>query len=220
MLFTDRVHAGQQLAAALSDLAGQPDTILLALPRGGVPVAAEVANALGLPFDILLVRKLGVPGHEEYAMGAIAGGDLVFLNQQVLRQLRLEQSQVDAVIERERAELHRREQRYRGDYPAPDLEDRNVVLIDDGLATGATMRVAIRAANQAGARSVTVAVPLGASDTCAELAPLVDRLVCPHPLDDLGGVGAWYGDFSQTTDEQVIELLKQYRPGGAREQGE
>ncbi|WP_178114748.1 phosphoribosyltransferase [Pseudomonas saliphila] len=220
MLFTDRVHAGQHLAAALSYLAGQPDTILLGLPRGGVPVAAEVAKALGLPLDILLVRKLGVPGHEEYAMGAIAGGDLIFLNQQVLRQLRLGQSQVDAVIERERAELHRREQRYRGDYPAPDLKDRNVVLIDDGLATGATMRVAIRAANQAGARSVVVAVPLGASDTCAELAPLVDRLECPYPLDDLGGVGAWYGDFSQTTDEQVIELLEQYRRGGAREEDE
>lgn len=219
MLFTDRAHAGQQLADALSDLAGQPDIILLALPRGGVPVAAEVAKAFGLPLDVLLVRKLGVPGHEEYAMGAIADGDLIFLNQQVLKQLRLGQSQIDAVIDRERAELHRREQRYRGERPAPELKDRNVVLIDDGLATGATMRVAIRAAHQAGARSVTVAVPVGASDTCAELATLVDNLVCPHPLDDFGGVGYWYGDFSQTTDEQVIQLLKQYR-GGASEQSE
>ncbi|WP_150301332.1 phosphoribosyltransferase [Pseudomonas profundi] len=220
MLFTDRAHAGKQLAKALSDLTGQPDLILLALPRGGVPVAAEVARALGLPLDILLVRKLGVPGHEEYAMGAIAGGDLIFLNQQVLRQLKLEQEQIDAVVERERAELHRREQRYRGQHPAPELNDHNVVLIDDGLATGATMRVAIRAAHQAGARSVTVAVPVGASDTCSELATLVDRLECPYPQSDLGGVGYWYEDFAQTTDEQVIQILQQYRPGGTSEQSE
>ena len=220
MLFTDRAHAGKELAAGLADLAGQVDTILLALPRGGVPVAAEVALALGLPLDILLVRKLGVPGHEEYAMGAIAGGDLIFLNQQVLRQLKLEQKQIDAVVERERAELHRREQRYRGEHPAPELHNRNVVLIDDGLATGATMRVAIRAAQQAGARSVVVAVPVGASDTCTELATMVDRLECPYAQTDLGGVGFWYDDFAQTTDEQVIQILQQYRPGGAREQSE
>ncbi|QJD60352.1 phosphoribosyltransferase [Pseudomonas sp. gcc21] len=217
MLFTDRAHAGQELAKALSDLAGQPELIVLALPRGGVPVAAEVAKALGLPLDILLVRKLGVPGHEEYAMGAIAGGDLIFLNQQVLRQLKLEQTQIDAVIERERAELHRREQRYRGERPSPELNDRNVVLIDDGLATGATMRVAIRAVHQAGARSVTVAVPVGASDTCDELAMLVDRLECPYSQSDLGGVGYWYDDFAQTTDAQVIQILQQYRAGGASE---
>ena len=217
MLFTDRVHAGKELAVTLADLAWQPDTLLLALPRGGVPVAAEVARALGLPLDILLVRKLGVPGHEEYAMGAIAGGDLIFLNQQVVRQLKLEQHQIEAVIERERAELHRREEHYRGEYPAPELDDRNVVLIDDGLATGATMRVAVRAARQAGARSITVAVPVGAADTCADLATLVDRLECPYPQTDLGGVGYWYDDFSQTTDEQVIQILQQYRPGGASE---
>lgn len=210
MFFSDRVSAGKALASALADYTGQHNTQLMALPRGGVPVAAEVARILGLPLDIILVRKLGVPGHEEYAMGAIAEGGLRFLNQDTLNQLRLSQAQIDAVIAREQAELLRRNRLYRADRPAEALAGKTVIVIDDGLATGATMQVAVAALKQAHAKAIVVAVPVASMESCAELRPQVDRLVCLHQPLDFGGVGRWYADFTQVSDEQVIELLQQY----------
>ncbi|WP_373185332.1 phosphoribosyltransferase [Halopseudomonas sp.] len=222
MHFTDRIHAGSELAAALADYSVREEAlngkiIVLALPRGGVPVAAEIADKLALPMDVLLVRKLGVPGHEEYAMGAIAAGGLIYINQDVVDMLRVSQAQIDKVIEREEAELGRRNELYRSGRPALELEGKTVILVDDGLATGATMQVAVSALRSAGVARVVAAVPVGAPDSCNRLRAQVDELVCLHQPEGFGGVGRWYRNFDQVSDSEVIDLLSQHR-GGRHEQ--
>lgn len=210
MIYSDRTQAGRELAGALGDYAGRDHVRLLALPRGGVPVAAEISGALRVSLDILLVRKLGLPGREEYAMGAIAEGGSCYLDHAVIKALGVGDEQVEAVLQREQAELQRRSQVYRGSELKPELQDCSAILVDDGLATGATMRAAIAAVRAGDAREVVVAVPLGAADTCRQLEALVDRLVCPHRLEFLRGVGLWYADFRQVSDAEVIALLQRY----------
>ena len=213
MIFRDRTEAGRQLAAKLVAYAGRPDVLVLALPRGGVPVAFEVARALRAPLDIFLVRKLGLPGHEELAMGAIATGGVRVLNEDVVRALRVSGEVIDAVAAEEQQELERRERLYRGDRPPADVGGRTVVLVDDGLATGATMRAAIAALRQRGPARVVVAVPVGAPETCAEFQDEADEAVCARTPEPFYAVGLWYGDFSQTTDEEVRDLLEQATGG-------
>jgi predicted phosphoribosyltransferase len=207
MRFRDRVHAGRELAGLLARYAHRPDVIVLGLPRGGMPVAAEVARALGVPFDVFLVRKLGVPGHEELAFGAIAQGGVQVLNDRLIADLDLPPFAVERVAARERAELERRDELYRGGRPFPALHERTVILIDDGLATGATMEAAVIALRRLGPARVVVAAPVGARETCDRLSGIGDEVVCaatPAPFD---AVGLWYEDFSQTTDEEVRALL-------------
>ncbi|MFC4346846.1 phosphoribosyltransferase [Kordiimonas lipolytica] len=203
MKYRDRTEAGRALAAALVDYTDRQDVLILALPRGGVPIAREVADTLGLAFDIMLVRKLGVPGQEELAMGAISVGGLCVLNEHIIGQLHLSEEVFDQVLTKEQAELARRNESYRGGRPAPKLDNRTVILVDDGLATGATMQVAVAACKKMHAREIIAAVPVGAVDSCAQLARQVDRLVCPFKPDPFWGVGHWYGDFSQVSDEEV-----------------
>jgi putative phosphoribosyl transferase len=209
MLYRDRREAGRQLAAKLAAYAGRPDVIVLALPRGGVPVAYEVARALGAPLDILLVRKLGLPGHEELALGAVASGGIRVLNEEVVRALRIPEEVIDQVAAEELEELERRERLYRGDRPPPDVRGRTVILIDDGLATGSTMRAAIAALRQQHPARIVVAVPVGAPETCAEFQDEADEAICALTPDPFYAVGHWYGDFTQTTDEEVRDLLEQ-----------
>jgi putative phosphoribosyl transferase len=206
--FRDRREAGRLLAARLSVYAGRPDVVVLALPRGGVPVAYEVAHALGAPLDVFLVRKLGMPGHEEFAIGAIASGDVLVLNEETLRDYGVRRDQVEAVVEAEKRELERREHRYRGDRPFRDLAGRTVILIDDGLATGSTMRAAVAALRQERPARVIVAVPTAPAETCDEMRAIVDEMVCLLTPEPFYAVGLWYDDFSQTTDEEVRELLE------------
>src|SRR6267143_5208276 len=206
--YRDRTEAGRYLAKKLAGYAGRPDVIVLALPRGGVPVAYEVARALGVPLDVFLVRKLGVPGHEELGMGAIASGGVRVVNQAMLRSLRISPQQLDAVIRAEEAELRRQERVYRGDRPPPDVSGRTAILVDDGLATGATMQAAVAALRSAGPREVVVAVPVAPPETCAELEVEADRVVCALTPEPFYAVGAWYRDFSQTSDDEVRELLR------------
>jgi predicted phosphoribosyltransferase len=203
------VEAGRHLAAKLRHYAHRPDAIVLALPRGGVPVASEVARALDLPLDIYLVRKLGVPGHEELAMGAIATGDARVLNERVIQMLSIPAGIIEAVAQREIRELARRERLYRGDRPAPDLGGKVAILIDDGLATGATMRAAAVALRGQGPAKIVVAVPVAARETCDELGGEVDEMVCASTPEPFDAVGKWYENFSQTTDEEVRLLLDQ-----------
>ena len=205
--FLDRHDAGRQLAAKLGQYRGAPDGIVLALPRGGVPVGYEVARELNLPLDVFLVRKLGVPGYEELAMGAIASGGVRIVNRDVVESLHISNAVLDMVAAREQGELERRERDYRGDRPAPDVTGRTVILVDDGLATGSTMRAAIAALRRAAAGRVVVAVPLGAQRVCGELADEADEIVCAEAPENLYAVGQWYIDFSQTSDEEVRELL-------------
>ena len=205
--FRDRREAGRLLAAKLSAYANRPDVVVLALPRGGVPVAAEVARALGAPLDVFVVRKLGVPGHEEFAFGAIATGGVRVLNEDVVRALQIPDRVIDAVAAREQEELARRERVYRGDRPPLDVRGRTVILVDDGLATGATMHAAIRALRQQQPARIVVAVPTASPETCDELKRVVDEVVCATTPDPFYAVGLWYEDFSQTTDEEVRELL-------------
>jgi putative phosphoribosyl transferase len=209
MLFRDRREAGQILARTLMAYADRQDVIVLALPRGGVPVAWEVARALHAPLDVFLVRKLGLPGHEELAMGAIASGGVRILNADLVRALRLSPDDIEAAVEKEQHELERRERLYRDDRPAPDVHGRTVILIDDGLATGSTMRAAVAALRQQGPARIIVAVPVGAAETCAELEREVDEVICARTPEPFYAVGIWYGDFSQTTDEEVHDLLEQ-----------
>jgi putative phosphoribosyl transferase len=206
--FRDRAHAGQVLAAHLDELRGRKDAIVLALPRGGVPVGYEVAVALGVPLDVFVVRKLGVPGHRELAMGAIASGGTRVLNEQVVSAVGATEEIIDAVAAEEERELLRREGLYRGDRPPPQVVGRTVVIVDDGLATGATMRAAAAAVRELGPAALWVAVPVAARPTCEELRPHVDAVVCTRMPDPFQAVGLWYEDFSDTTDDEIRELLR------------
>lgn len=205
--FKNRMQAGQQLAAALSGYSGNDKTMVLALPRGGVPVAHEVAAKLGLELDLWLVRKLGVPGHEELAMGAIAQGDIRVLNHDVVEQLGITKETIENVAAYELAELERRRKLYRGDAISPEIKSMTIIVVDDGLATGATMKAAVCALRQAKAAKIIVAVPVGSPSTCKELESLADEVVCLRTPVPFYGVGRWYKDFSQTSDEEVKELL-------------
>ena len=205
--YQDRVAAGRALARRLAEYAHRPSVLVMALPRGGVPVAYEVARALGAPLDVFVVRKLGVPGHEELAMGAIASGGVRVLNPEVLRMLDIPPEVVDAVAARELRELERREHAYRDDRPSPDVHGKTVILIDDGLATGATMRAAVAALRAQGPARIVVAVPVASPDTCAELSREVDEIICAETPEPFYGVGWWYEHFDQTTDAEVHELL-------------
>ena len=208
--YHDRRHAGEVLADAVAEALQQlPElsVLVLALPRGGVPVAAPVAALVGEPLDVLLVRKVGMPGQEELALGAVADGGVLVRNDSVLRLAGVDEATFERAVARARAELGERSLTLRGDRSPPTLRGSAVVLVDDGLATGATMRAAVSAAQGAGARAVIVAVPVGAPDVCRQLAELVDAVVCPLQPNGLGAVGAWYDDFTQTTDAEVRELL-------------
>lgn len=206
-IYRDRGHAGRTLGEEVARVRGMADPIVLALPRGGVPVAFEVAEALDAPLDLILVRKLGAPGQEEIALGAIASGGVRVLNEEIIRQLRVTPEQLEIVAARERVELRRREQAYRGGRPYPQVADRTAVLVDDGLATGATMRAAARALRQLHPASVVVAVPVAPLSTIEALRREVDDVVCPASPAPFFGVGMWYGDFTQTTDAEVRALL-------------
>lgn len=205
--FQDRRDAGRRLAARLAAYAGRPDTIVLALPRGGVPVGFEVARALGAPLDVFLVRKLGMPGREELALGALASGGVRVLNEGLVRELAIPEEVIDAIAAAESRELARREAAYRDNRPPPAIGGRTVILTDDGLATGATMRAAVAALRRRGPAAIVVAVPVAAPATCEAFRAIVEEVVClvlPEPFE---AVGYWYADFSQTTDEEVRDLL-------------
>jgi len=208
-LFKDRRDAGRKLAQELSAYAGRSDVNVLALPRGGVPVAYEVALALGAPLDIFIVRKLGLPGHEELAIGAIASGGVRVLNNDIVQALNIPQRVIDAIAQGELKELERRERAYRGDRPAPEVRGRTVILIDDGLATGASMRAAVAGMRAQNPARIVVAVPTAAPETCEKIQPQVDEIVCVMTPQPFYGVGRWYEDFSQTTDEEVGMLLEE-----------
>jgi putative phosphoribosyl transferase len=208
-LFVNRTEAGQRLAEALKTYAGREDVIVLALPRGGVPVAYQVAQFLNAPLDIFLVRKLGVPGREELAMGAIASGGVRVLNQSVVEALNIPGDIIIEVSEREQNELERREQTYRGSRLLVEIQGKTVILIDDGLATGASMRAAVTGLRQLNPAQIIVAVPTASLEACQKFEALVERTVCLATPEPFRGVGEWYGDFSQTSDEEVRELLQQ-----------
>ncbi|HEY8461822.1 MAG TPA: phosphoribosyltransferase [Blastocatellia bacterium] len=207
MRFKNRVEAGRFLAERLSAYANRPDTLVLGLPRGGVPVAYEVAMALNAPMDVFVVRKLGVPGHEELAMGAIATGGARYLNRDVIEHLRIPEEVIDEVTEQEKLELERRERLYRDNRPARSPRDRVVILVDDGLATGSSMRAAALAVRQQQPASIVVAVPVASIESCESLRGQADEIVCPYTPEPFYAVGLWYEDFSQTTDAEVRDLL-------------
>lgn len=207
--YRDRQEAGVILAKHLKDYANLPNVLILALPRGGVPVASAVAKVLQLPFDIFIVRKLGVPQHEELAMGAIASGGEVIYNVSLMHQLNLGQPDAEQVLAIEQKELLRREQLYRHGKSLPDLRGKTIILIDDGIATGYTMRAAIKALRKLAPEAIVVAVPVAAKSTCEEMLPLVDALVCPSQPEQFIAVGLWYEQFPQLTDEEVCEVLRQ-----------
>jgi putative phosphoribosyl transferase len=188
--------------------AGRPDVRVLALPRGGVPVGYEVAKALQLPMDVFVVRKLGLPGHEEFAMGAVAGGGTTVVDEEVVERFGITTEAIEQVLERERAELERRQQLYRRGQPPLDVTARTVILVDDGLATGSTMKAAVAALRKQGVKRVVVAVPVGAWETCEMLREVADAVVCAETPEPFHAVGEWYADFEQTTDEQVRDLLE------------
>ena len=205
--FPNRAEAGRLLAEKLENYVDRSDVVVLGLPRGGVPVAYEVAQRLGAPLDVFVVRKLGVPGFEELAAGAIASGGVRVLNEDVVRALPNADQLIESVTEKETVELERREQTYRDGRPAPELRDRVVILVDDGLATGATMRAAVAALRQRGVAKIVVAAPVGAPDTCRELEQEADETICAITPEFFQAVGQYYEDFSQTNDEEVRELL-------------
>ena len=213
--FADRAAAGRALAGALHAYAGRSDVVVLGLPRGGVPVAFEVARALDAPLDVVLARKLGVPGHEELALGAIASGGVRALNAEVVRALNIAPDTIEAVAAREAEELARRERAYRDDRPPPEVAGRTAILVDDGLATGATMRAAVAALRRDGAVAIVVAVPVAAPDTCAAFRAEVDDVVCvvtPEPFD---AVGLWYENYAPTADAEIRDLLARAWQGDA-----
>jgi predicted phosphoribosyltransferase len=205
--FRNRTDAGRQLTEKLAAYADQPDVLVLALPRGGVPVGHEVARALGAAFDVFLVRKLGVPGYAELAMGAVATGGGRVLNDEIVRGLGISEHEIDAAVARELQELARRERLYRGDRPSPDVAGRTVILVDDGLATGATMRAALAALRRQQPARIVVAVPTASPDTCEALKAEAAEVVCAITPEPFFAVGHWYEDFTQTTDDEVRELL-------------
>ena len=213
--FHDRTEAGRLLVGKLAAYANRADVIVLALPRGGVPVAYEVARALNAPLDVFLVRKLGIPGHEEFAMGAIAAGGVRVLNDQTVRALRISDHVIEAVAAKEQQELDRRARLYRGDRPPPDLRGKTVILVDDGLATGATMLAAVKALRQQAGR-IVVAVPIAPPETCEQLREEVDEIICAVTPEPFYAVGCWYEDFSQTTDEEVRDLLARSARAGEK----
>ena len=206
--FEDRFDAGRRLAELLDNYAGRSDVIVLGLPRGGVPVAYEIAHQLRVPLDVFIVRKLGVPGFEELAVGAIASGGVRVLNTDVLRVLPNADQIIENVTAREQIELERRENLFRDGRPPPELQGKTVILVDDGLATGATMRAAVNALRQRGAAKIVAAVPVGAPETCRELAEEVDETICAIAPEYFQAVGQFYHDFSQTTDDEVRQLLQ------------
>lgn len=205
--FRDRTDAGRQLAHRLAEYGSRSDVLVLALPRGGVPVAAEVARHLGAPLDLFLVRKLGVPGHPELAMGALAEGGVRVISESVVRDLGIPASAIEQVAVRERLELERRDRQYRGARKPPTVRDRVVIVIDDGLATGATMEAAVLALRQLEPSRIVAAAPVGAPETCERLQHAADEVVCLQRPPSFSAVGMWYDDFSQTTDEEVRDLL-------------
>lgn len=210
--YINRTEAGHALAAKLSNFAGRADVIVLALPRGGVPVAFEVARTIGAPLDVFVVRKLGVPGHEELAFGAIASGGVRVFAEDTINALRLTQPMIDAVVRAEEKELERRERLYRGERPLPDLRGKTVIIVDDGLATGASMLAAVKAVRMHKPAQIVVAVPVAARETCAQMNQEADVVcVCAVEPKPFYGVGMWYFDFSQTCDEEVQALLAEAR---------
>jgi len=206
--FLNRTDAGRQLASQLSRYAGRSDVLVLGLPRGGVPVAFEIATALDAPLDVFVVRKLGLPGHEEFGIGAIASGGVRVVDDSVLRAYGVDEETLNRITERERRELERRERLYRDDRPFPSAADRVVILVDDGLATGSTMRAAVSALRAESPREIVVAVPVGAPETCAAMAKLADEVECLATPEPFYAVGLWYEDFEQTDDDEVHELLE------------
>jgi predicted phosphoribosyltransferase len=208
MRFQNRSEAGRLLGRVLEQYKNRPDVLVLGLPRGGVPVAHEVAGALNAPLDVFIVRKLGVPGHEELAMGAIASGGVRTLNRFVIDELNIPQSAIDVATVRETRELERREKLYRDDRPAPDISGRIVIVVDDGLATGSTMRAAVAALRKQNPAKIVVAVPAAAGETCDELAREADEVVCALTPQPFYSVGQWYENFDQTTDTEVTDLIR------------
>lgn len=208
-VFRDRSEGGRAVAGHLRAYADRPDVLVLALPRGGVPIGYEVARMLRAPLDVFVVRKLGVPGHEELALGAIASGGTRVLNQEIVGMFQFSGGIIDAIADREQRELERRERAYRGDRPAPVIEGRVVILVDDGLATGATMLAAVRAVRQRGPSRVIVAVPVAARASCDDLRREADEIVCAATPEPFYAVSAWYENFSETTDEEVRRLLEE-----------
>jgi putative phosphoribosyl transferase len=211
--FRNRRDAGQRLALELQTYAHRPDVIVLALPRGGVPVGFEVAKELAAPLDVFVVRKLGLPWHDELAMGAIASGGVRVLNRDLIRVARVTEAEIARVVAAEQTELERRERLYRGDRPFPNLHGKTVILVDDGLATGSTMRAGVEALRLEGPARVVVAVPVAAQETCNAFRDIADEIVCAETPEPFRAVGLWYQDFSQTTDEEVHELLEHSRGG-------
>ncbi len=217
-LFQNRQEGGRRLAATLARYAGRPDVLVLALPRGGVPVAFEIARSLHAPLDVLLVRKLGVPGHTELAMGAIGSGGIRILNEEVIRLLRIPPETINAVAQQEARELERRNDLYRHGMPPVDVGGRTVILIDDGLATGSTMRAAVATLKVHHPARLVIAVPVAAADTCLALRGEVDEVVCLEMPEPFYAVGAWYDDFSQTTDDEIQQLLELAREADSEHQ--
>ena len=211
MLYADRAEAGRALASALREYAARPDVVVLALPRGGVPVAYRVAETLEAPLDVFLVRKLGFPGSEEFAMGAIASGGVRVLNDSVIDRYGVPETVVETVARREERELSRREKFYRGDLPPLDLSGKTAIVVDDGLATGFSMRAAVKALRSLGPRRIVVAVPVGPRETVAELRLLADEVVCPATPEPFLAVGRFYESFDQTSDREVVDFLARAR---------
>ena len=207
--YRDRREAGIILAEQLKQYINKKNVIVLALPRGGVPVAAEISTALQVPLDVFIVRKLGMPGHEEFAMGAIAMGGAVLFNADIFRDLTLPKTVIDTIIATEQAELSRREKKYRGNRPFPTLTGKIVILVDDGIATGATIRVAVQAIRALNPAKLVIAVPVAQKSVCKQIAQIVDEMVCPLQPEHLYAVGEWYEQFDQTEDSEVQALLRQ-----------
>lgn len=216
LVFRNRTHAGQLLAESLTKYADRDDVIVLGLPRGGVPVAYEVAKSLHVPLDVLVVRKLGVPGYEELAMGAIASGGVQVVHHDVMRAMGIPRAELEAEAAVQLKELHRRELAYRGHTGTPEIEGRIVILVDDGIATGYTLRAAVQALRQQRPKQLIIAVPTAAPDSCAELRPMVDELIALMTPAAFRGVGQWYEDFSQTTDAEVTQLLAKAAPAASQ----
>lgn len=206
--YRDRSHAGMILARELKPYQNRDDVIVLALPRGGVPVAFQIAKSLHVPLDLLIVRKLGVPGHPELAMGAMANNTFVF-NDEIIRDLHIPKSAIDNVIAEETHELKRRQKAYRGDHDLPSVKGKTIILVDDGIATGATIRVAIKALRQLNPAAIVVAVPVAEKNMCDEMELQVDRFICPMRPVHFYAVGAWYEDFAQTEDDEVFQLMQE-----------